>query len=171
MSNKEMLAIEIDARVKELLEKTARVRNVSLNQVASEALLLGSQPQCPTCGRPNESATVPAGMSEEFRKFVDAYKTQGLGPATITTLEGGKQKVYWVRIRGDRELEGMVMVWAILGVHGKATLPIAIPRGVITGWRGDSDGTWYGMCVALGYEDGNAPARQVAILMRQQGQL
>jgi len=110
-------------------------------------------------------------MSEEFRKFVDAYKGQGLGPALITTLEAGRQKAYWVRIRGDRELEGMVMVWALLGQHGKATLPIGIPRGVITGWRGDSDGTWYGMCVALGYDDGNAPARQVAILMRQQGQL
>jgi hypothetical protein len=171
MSKKETLTIEVDARVKDQLERTARVRNVSLSQVSNEALLVGSQPQCPTCGRPNESATAPAGMSEEFRKFVDAYKPQTLGPATITTLEAGKQKVYWVRIRGDRDLEGMLMVWALLGPHGNATLPIGIPLGVIPGWRGDSDGTWYGMCVALGYEDGNAPARQVAILMRQQGQL
>ena len=171
MSKKERLTIEVDARVKEQIEKTARAREVSFDQVAREALLLGSQSQCPACGRPDERSIAPAGMSEEFRRFVDAHKSQGLGPATITTLEAGKQKAYWVRIRTDRELEGMLMVLALLGPHGNATLPIGIPRGVITGWHGDADGTWYGMCVALGYEDGNAPAGQVAILRRQQGQL
>ena len=171
MSEKQPFTIHIEPRLKDNLERAAKARNLTLDAAVGQALKLWGVERCPTCGRTTESESVPAGMTEDFRRFVEEYRDGKNGPATITTLEAGEQKAYWVRIRGDREMEGMLMVYAVLGEHGKATLPIGIPRGVITGWRGDSDGTWYGMCVALGFADGNAPARQVALLMKQQGQL
>lgn len=175
MSDKETITIEVDAQLKQHLERAARAEKQTLETAAAQALRLGSMARCPTCGRANEPETVPAGMTDAFREFFERYAMGGLGSATITTLEGGASKVYWVNIRPGVEdrwpLEGMVMVDARLARHGNASLPIGIPRGVITGWRGDMDGRWYGMCVAMGYADGNAPARQVAHLMKQQGQL
>jgi hypothetical protein len=171
MSERQPITIQIETRLKDNLERAAKARNITLEAAVGQALKLWGVEHCPTCGRTTESESVPAGMTEDFRRFVEEYGKSENTLATITTLEAGEQKVYWVRIRGDREMEGMLMVHALLGEHGKATLAIGIPRGVITGWRRDPDGTWYGMCAAMGFADGNAPARQVALLMKQQGQL
>ncbi|MBI5477983.1 MAG: hypothetical protein HY906_03960 [Deltaproteobacteria bacterium] len=168
------LALPLDPRLMEQFEKSARAKGLDVKTALAHAIANWSAPRCPTCGRGSDAPTAPAGFTEAFASFItECTAGQGFWPAvTLTTLEAGRQKAYWVRIRGDAPHEGMLMVYVLIGTElGGPELPAAIPRGVITGWRQDPSGRWYGMCHALGYLDGNAPARQVAAMMRQQGEL
>ena len=162
--------LEVSDRLRQRLETAARTTGQPLDSFLTAALERSAATTCSTCGRTEAGEQMPAGLTQSFAAFVDEYKAGTNGPATVTTVEAGLRLSYWVRIRGDSPFEGMLMVYALLDQHGRMTLPIGIPRGVITGWRGDGDGTWHAMFLALGYVDGNARAREVARLMKRQGQ-
>jgi hypothetical protein len=110
------------------------------------------------------------------RAFAEFHKSL-CGPAVNTpfvlfTLEGAIEKAYWGRLRSIELLErraGVIMIDALLGwqsptpdwvLPSNETYPLAIPRGVIQGWRTGPEGRLYLAQCTLGYADGNEPARR-----------
>jgi hypothetical protein len=163
------LTIRIDEDLKRALETGATAENRTVTDFVIRSVRQRLTPQCRTCGRSDQPGYLPPGLSPAMDEYLTKHREkQDASTTTITTLEHGRPVAYWVRIRNDAPHEGMVMVWLLFGEWSpqmncmieRQSIPIPIPRGVITGWRQDS-GTWFQVLIALGYVSGNAQLSNV----------
>jgi hypothetical protein len=171
------LTIRIDEDLKAAIERAATAETRNVTDFMIRAALARLAPQCLTCGRSDQPGFAPPGLSAAMDDYLQRHKEQqSAAPTTITTLgPGSRPTVYWARIRNDTPHEGMLMVWVLFGAwrgelfaaHGNP-IPIAIPRGFVTGWREDASAQWYHNFVAQGYASGNDQLQQVMRMQQAQ---
>lgn len=154
------LTIRIDEDLKKQLEQAATADDRSVTEFVVRAVKARIAPQCSQCGR-SEQPVLSVGLSPQFDAFLDAKKKQkGAWWMTVTILEGNERRVYWGRVNPREEPEGFLPFLLRVNPDPLAPpmpeLPVAIPRGIITGWQQDDDARHYRTLVALGYLDGNA---------------
>lgn len=104
---------------------------------------------------------VAPGFSPALDEFIEeAVRVQSTRPLVIMTVERSEPVVYWAGfdISSRRESmanKGVLMMRLWFDMQGKQTHVIPIPRGLIIGWRLDSDGEWYANLLQQGYQNGN----------------
>ena len=178
MGDMTTLTIRIDEDLKAAIERAATAETRNVTDFVIRAAMARLAPQCPSCGRSDQSGFQPPGLSPAMDDYLRRYREQqSAAPVAITTLEHGtRPTVYWARIRNDEPHEGMVMVSVLFGEWRgsrgdlfveRSTLSIPIPRGFITGWREDADAHWFRVLTALGYASGNDQLAN-AVRMQQQ---
>ena len=179
MSATTPMTLRIDTELKAAAEQAASAAGVTLTDFVVTALKQAANPRCGTCGRTNPTSTTAPAFTDAFAEFYQA-RCENLGePFTVFTLEGAHMKVYWCRLKASYALApgaGAIVVdlllnWTQFGqfrVAGDATLPAAIPRGVIQGWAADPHSSLYITQRTLGYVDGNEPARHAYMAMLAQ---
>jgi hypothetical protein len=167
------MTLRIDAEIKAAAERAAAASGVTLTEFVVRALKGASNPVCPTCGRSSPNTSVPPAFTPAFEEL---HRTL-CGPATnqpfvLFTIEGPLSKVYWGRLPSIEPLRGhagVIEIDAFVGwqrpapdwiLPSKETHRIAVPRGAIQGWQIDPEGRLYAAQCALGYSDGNEPARR-----------
>jgi hypothetical protein len=178
------MTIRLDPQLKAHAEKVAAASGMTLTDFVVRALKGAATPVCATCGRSSLSPTLPPGFTPAFDDFYRKLCSPSGAintPFDLFTLEGGVQKVYWCRLRSIDalpEYAGVVAFDALLdwkrvsadwSVPSDEVYPMAVPRGVIQGWRLDQDGRHYAAHVALGYVDGNEPGRREYYARRARG--
>lgn len=167
------MTLRIDAELKAAAERAAAAAGTTLTDFVVNAMKNATNPVCRTCGRSSPSAVLSPGFSDAFAEFHKSLCGPAVNtPFVLFTLEGTVEKVYWGRLRSIEPLEtraGVIMIDALLGWQSHApdwvvpadqVYPLAIPRGVIQGWRTDAEGRLYLAQCTLGYADGNEPARR-----------
>lgn len=173
------LTIRIDEDLKASIERAATAETRNVTDFMIRAALARLAPQCPTCGRSDQPGFSPPGLSAAMDAYLQRYKEQqSAAPTTITTFApGSRPTVYWTRIRNDTPHEGMLMVWVLFGswqgelfAEHSTPIPIAIPRGFVTGWREDPSAHWYNNFIAQGYASGNEQLMQVLRMQQMQPQ-
>lgn len=163
------LTIRIDEALKEDLNKAAAAEDRSTTELVTRLVKMHIAKQCRTCGRSDHPAVAPAGLTPAFENFIESRKAkQNYTRVTITVLEGASSVTYWGRIDHLITTTGMIVLCLQLAQHPMQEFPVAIPRGIITGWEEDHDARFHLTYVGQGYIDGNARLVQ-SILMAQRG--
>jgi hypothetical protein len=158
--------LRIDPAVKAAAETAARAQGISFTELVERSLKSYTTPVCPTCGRSSEPNVVAPGFSAALDEFIEeAVRVQSSRPLVILTAEKGEQVVYWAGIDlASRQQEtlankGVLMMKLWFDASGRKTYPLPIPRGLIIGWRLDSEGTWFENFLVQGYQNGNLRVR------------
>jgi hypothetical protein len=162
MADATPMSLRIDSGLKSAVDMTARAQGMSTTEYIERALKTALHTTCSTCGRSSlPNATTP-GFSPQFETWVAEQKRVAVNqPILITTVEGGAQWVYWVKLRDAAPMDGgVLMVKVFVDAGGTRGQDMAIPRGVIVGWREDSDRRWYDNQRLLGCADGNGTVIQ-----------
>lgn len=167
------LTLRIDTEVKAAAEAAAAASGVSLTEFVVRALKGATNPVCPLCGRAAANTSLPPAFTPAFDELHRALCGPAVNqPFVLFTIEGAVSKVYWGKLPTIEPLQphaGVVTIdafmdWRQLGTGwigpSKETFPIAVPRGTIQGWQIDPQGRIYAAQCALGYGDGNEPARR-----------
>ena len=157
------LTVRIDEVLKQEIEAAAAVEDRSVTEFLIRAAKARMAAQCRTCGRSEVLGSIPPALTPAFDAFLADVKKQENSwiQFLITTSEFGQPRVYRGTLN-PRDLDDQGMVPLLVDVlirtpsgtsTGKAVCHI--PKGVITGWRYDSQGTATNQLVALGYQNGN----------------
>lgn len=157
------LTVRMDEALRKEIEAAAAVEDRSVTDFLIRAAKARMAAQCPTCGRSDVPGSIPPAFTPAFDAFlVDAKKQENRWiPFLITTNELGQPRVYrGVLNPRDEDDRGVVPLMFEVPIRtkvgaGSGRVVYQIPRGVITGWKYDQEGTAARQLVALGYVDGN----------------
>lgn len=157
------VTIRVDDELKRNLEAAAAADQRSLTDFLLHAAKRRMASQCPACGRSDTPGAVPPGLTSAFDGFLeDVRKKENQWiPILLTTSEGTAGRAYYGILKPDDDHRyGMVTLTFQVPVRahfgaGTLHLECIIPRGVVTGWRYDQQGTVRRKLIDNGYEDGN----------------
>src|SRR5690349_2516464 len=144
MADATQMSLRIDADLKSAVDATAKAQGMSTTEYMERALKTALNTTCNTCGRSSLPNAATPGFSPQFEAWIAEQKRVAVNqPILITTVEDGAQWVYWVKLRDATAMSsGVLMVKVFIDAGGTRAQDMAIPRGVIVGWREDSERRW-----------------------------
>jgi hypothetical protein len=158
MGEQTTMTVRVDSELKAAVDAAARAQGISTTEYNERALKAALHTTCATCGRSSLPGAVPPGFTPQFEAWLAEHKRTSVNqPILITTVEGGEQWVYWVKLRDAvPTTDGVVMVKVFVDRSGRRAQDLAIPRGLVFGWRDDAEAYWYDNQRLLGFRDGNS---------------
>lgn len=148
------LTIRIDQNLKHALEEAAAAEDRNVTDFVIRSVKARMAPQCPTCGRSDAPASLPAGLTPAMDAFLKEAQEPNSRrvPVVLTTLEAGQPRAYHgiIQFWNEDNLGAIVLQLSGSGVH------LPVPRGLITGWSFDLQKEKYQAFLRMGYANGNA---------------